>query len=80
MSVKGHTYKIYKARAYNLACEASVRKGRRREFEHLPRRLGTTVYYYTLYSQSVFSLAKNLQLILEISATHRLVSYLIADN
>ena len=30
-------------------------------------------YYYTLYSLSVFLLAKNLQLILEISATYRLV-------
>ena len=30
--------------------------------------------YYTLYSISVFSLAKSLQLILEISATYRLVS------
>ena len=38
------------------------------------------VYYYTLYSQSVFSLGKSLQLILEISANYRLVSYLLADN
>ena len=37
-------------------------------------------HYYTLYSLSVFSLAKSLQLILEISATYRLVSYLLADN
>ena len=37
-------------------------------------------YYYTLYSLSVFSLAKNLQLILEISTTCKLVSYLLADN
>ena len=37
-------------------------------------------YYYTLYSLTVFSLAKSLQLILEISATYRLVSYLLADN
>ena len=29
--------------------------------------------YYTLYSLTVFSLAKSLQLILEISATYRLV-------
>ena len=36
--------------------------------------------YYTLYSLSVFSLAKSLRLILEISATCRLVSYLLADN
>ena len=33
--------------------------------------------YYTLYSISVFSLAKSLQLILEISATYRLLSYLV---
>ena len=33
---------------------------------------------YTLYSLSVLSLAKSLQLILEISATYRLVSYLLA--
>ena len=32
--------------------------------------------YYTLYSLSDFSLAKSLQLILEISVTYRLVSYL----
>ena len=38
------------------------------------------VYYYTLYSLSVFSLGKSLQLILEISANYRLVSYLLADN
>ena len=37
-------------------------------------------YYYTLYSLSVFSLAKSLQLILEISTTCKLVSYLLADN
>ena len=30
-------------------------------------------YYYTLYTLSVFLLAKNLQLILEIGATYRLV-------
>ena len=35
---------------------------------------------YTFYSVSIFSLAKSLQLILEISATHRLVSYLLVDN
>ena len=37
-------------------------------------------YYYTLYSLSVFSLTKSLQLILEISTTYKLVSYLLADN
>ena len=36
--------------------------------------------YYTLYSLSVFSLAKSLRLILEISTTYGLVSYLLADN
>ena len=36
--------------------------------------------YHTLYSLSVFLLAKTLQLILEISATFRLVSYLLSDN
>ena len=36
--------------------------------------------YRTLYSLSVFLLAKTLQLILEISATFRLVSYLLSDN
>ena len=35
---------------------------------------------YTLYQLSVFSSAKSLQLILEISAIYRLVSYLLADN
>ena len=39
----------------------------------------TNLINYTLYSRSVFSLAKNVQLILEISATYRLVSYLPAD-
>ena len=33
-----------------------------------------------LCSSSVFSLAKSLELVLEISATYRLVSYLLADN
>ena len=36
--------------------------------------------YYTLYSLSVFSLAKSLLLIFEISTTCRLVSYLLEDN
>ena len=47
-----------------------------------------TIYYWTRLSQniviyytiSVFSLAKNLQLTLVISATYRLVRYLLADN
>ena len=44
-------------------------------------RAGTdTIDYHSLYSLSVFSLAKSLRLILEISATYRLVSYLLADN
>ena len=38
------------------------------------------LFYYTLYSLSVFSMAKSLQLILEISVTYRLASYLPADN
>ena len=38
------------------------------------------LYYYTLHSLPVFSLAKTLQLILEISTTYRLVSYLLASN
>ena len=33
-----------------------------------------------LYSLSIFSLAKSLPLILEISATYKLVRYLLADN
>ena len=37
-------------------------------------------YYNTFYSLSIFSLAKSLQLIFEISATYRLVSYLLAHN
>ena len=36
--------------------------------------------YCTLYSLPVFSLAKSLQLILEINATYRLVCYLLVDN
>ena len=35
---------------------------------------------YTLYSLSVFPLAKGVQLILEISATYRLVTYPLVDN
>ena len=35
------------------------------------RREAYTLFYYTLYSLSVLSLAKSLQLILEISATYR---------
>ena len=35
------------------------------------KREAYTLFYYTLYSLSVFSLAKSLQLILEISATYR---------
>ena len=37
-------------------------------------------YHHTLYYLSVFSLAKSWQLILKISATYRLASYLIRDN
>ena len=36
--------------------------------------------YYTLYSLSVYPLAKSLQLILEVSASNRLVNYLLADS
>ena len=36
--------------------------------------------HYTLYSLSVYPLAKRLQLILEVSATNRLVNYLLADS
>ena len=36
--------------------------------------------HYTLYSLSVYPLAKSLQLILEVSATKRLVNYLLADS
>ena len=35
---------------------------------------------YTLYSLSIFSLAKSAQIILEICAIYRLVSYLLADD
>ena len=35
--------------------------------------------YYALYSLPVFSLANSLRLILEIRATYKLVSYLLAD-
>ena len=40
---------------------------------------GDTYCYYTLYTLSVFSLAKSLQLILEIINYFK-VSYLLADN
>ena len=38
------------------------------------------VNFFSLYLLSIFSLAKIQQLILEISATYKLVSYLLADN
>ena len=41
---------------------------------------GPISHYSTLYSLSVFSLAKSLQLILEISATYRLVSSLLVGD
>ena len=47
--------------------------------KHKQEGRATNLIYYTLYSRSVFSLAKSVQLILEISATYRLVSYLPAD-
>ena len=47
--------------------------------KHKQEGRATNLINYTLYSRSVFSLAKSLQLILEISATYRLVSYLPAD-
>ena len=37
-------------------------------------------FYYTLYSLSVFSLAKSPQLIFETRATYKLISYLLANN
>ena len=37
-------------------------------------------FYFTLYSLSVSSVAKSLQLILETRATNRLISYLLADD
>ena len=40
----------------------------------------TAIVDYPLYSLSVFSLAKSLQLLLDISATNRLVNYLLADS
>ena len=43
----------------------------------LPRRL--VILLNTLNSLPVFSLAESLQLVLEISVTYRLVSYLLAD-
>ena len=36
-------------------------------------------FHFTLYSLSVFSLAKSLQLILETRATYKLISYLLAN-
>ena len=36
--------------------------------------------YYTLHSLHVFSLGKSVQLILQISATYRLVNYLLAGS
>ena len=38
------------------------------------------IHYCTSYLLSVFLLAKTPRLILEMSATYRLVSYLLADN
>ena len=47
--------------------------------KHKQEGRATNLINYTLYSRSVFSLAKSVQLILEISAIYRLVSYLPAD-
>ena len=47
--------------------------------KHKQEGRATNLINYTLHSRSVFSLAKSVQLILEISATYRLVSYLPAD-
>ena len=41
---------------------------------------GNNYYCYALYLLSAFLLAKSLHLHLQISATYRLVSYLLADN
>ena len=40
----------------------------------------TIIIIHASHSLSAFSLAESLQLILEDSVTHRLVSYLLADN
>ena len=47
--------------------------------QHKQEGRATNLINYTLYSRSVFSLAKSLQMILEISATYRLVSHPSAD-
>ena len=47
--------------------------------QHKQEGRATNLINYTLYSRSVFSLAKSLQMILEISATYRLVSHPPAD-
>ena len=47
--------------------------------QHKQEGRATNLINYTLYSRSVFSLATSLQMILEISATYRLVSHLPAD-
>ena len=45
------------------------------------KKIATTLFYcYTLYLLSVLSMAKILHLILEISETYGLVSYLVAVN
>ena len=50
-------------------------------WEYLPNAWSISIpSCYTLYSLSVYSLAKSLQLILESSANYRLVSYLLVDN
>ena len=57
-----------------LSCTYHIRHTRVKE-------VGSPISHYsTLYSLSVFSLAKSLQLILEISATYRLVSSLLVSD
>ena len=45
--------------------------------EHGEKNKANKYFYYALYLVSVFSLAKSLQLILEISATYRLASKML---
>ena len=53
--------------------------GHRAQWSPICSGITSCYHFYTWYLLSVFSLAWSLQLILEISATYGLVSYLLAD-
>ena len=56
-----------------------VNSGHRAQWSPIRSGITSCCHFYTWYLLSLFSLPWSLQLILEISATYGLVSYLLAD-